>query len=204
MLKHLPNALTLLRLVLAPVVAWAVWEADSPPDAVVREWAIAAAILFAVAALTDLFDGMAARAFGAESKFGRIIDPIADKALVGLPLVALSCALYANDWPYWPLVAIPTSVIVGRDLLMTWLRLSAPDGEGLRVSQLAKWKTALELIVVGAGILLPLMPNVIVGNLDGDLAAHGLVWLLWLSLLVFAAALSAFTAAHYLAARKKS
>ena len=75
MLKHLPNALTLLRLVLAPVIAWLMWTALDLPsrghvatDELFREIAgyhAAAALLFVVAALTDLFDGIAARAFNA-------------------------------------------------------------------------------------------------------------------------------------------
>jgi phosphatidylglycerophosphate synthase len=73
MLKHLPNALTLTRLVLAPVIAWAVWSTQLGED---KGWAVVAAVLFVIAALTDLFDGMAARAFHAESRFGRIIDTI--------------------------------------------------------------------------------------------------------------------------------
>lgn len=198
MLKHLPNALTLLRLVLAPVIAWAVWSSQLGDD---KGWTIAAAILFVIAALTDLFDGMAARAFNAESKFGRIIDPIADKALVGLPLIALSLLLYSKAWEFWPLVAAPTAVIVVRDVLMTWLRLTAPDGEGARVSQLAKWKTAIELIVVGGMVLFPLLPPIKTGNIDGDLAANGLMWLVWNSALVVAAGLSAFTGWRYFASK---
>lgn len=194
MLKHLPNALTLLRLGLAPVIAWAVWSAQLGDN---KAWAITAAVLFLVAALTDLFDGMAARAFNAESKVGRIIDPIADKALVGLPLIALSLLLYTKAWEFWPLVAAPTAIIVVRDVLMTWLRLTAPDGEGARVSRLAKWKTGLEMIVVGGAVLFPLLPPIESGNIDGDLIANALVWLVWNSLLVVTAALSAYTGARY-------
>jgi CDP-diacylglycerol--glycerol-3-phosphate 3-phosphatidyltransferase len=194
MLKHLPNALTLLRLVLAPVVAWAIWSARLGED---KTWAIASAVLFVIAALTDLFDGMAARAFHAESRFGRIIDPIADKALVGLPLIALSALLYIKSWEFWPLVAAPTAVIVVRDVLMTLMRLTAPDGEGARVSQLAKWKTAVELIVVGGAVLLPLLPPVKSGNIDGDIIENALIWLVWNAALVVAAALSAYTGARY-------
>lgn len=202
MLKHLPNALTLMRLVLAPIVAWAVWRADLGVEPV---WAMTAAILFVLAALTDLFDGMAARAFGAESKFGRVVDPIADKALVGLPLIALSIVLHAGAWPYWPLVAGATAVIVGRDALMTWLRLTAPDGEGARVSPLAKWKTALELIAVAAPILASTRPDLVdasfEGIVGGGLSAATVAALVWLCVLLLAAALSAFTAYRYLAAK---
>jgi CDP-diacylglycerol--glycerol-3-phosphate 3-phosphatidyltransferase len=194
MLKHLPNALTLLRLVLAPVVAWAVWRTGLGED---KAWAIVAAVLFVIAALTDLFDGMAARAFHAESRFGRIIDPIADKLLVGLPLIALSVLLYIKGWEFWLLVAAPTAVIVGRDVLMTVMRLTASDGEGARVSQLAKWKTALELIVVGGAVLFPLAPTILGANIDGALVLDTIAWLIWNSALVVAAYLSAYTGVRY-------
>jgi CDP-diacylglycerol--glycerol-3-phosphate 3-phosphatidyltransferase len=194
MLKHLPNALTLLRLVLAPVIAWAIWSARLGED---KAWAIVAAVLFVIAALTDLFDGMAARALHAESRFGRIIDPIADKLLVGLPLIALSVLLCIKGWEFWLLVAAPTAVIVMRDVLMTIMRLTAPDGEGARVSQLAKWKTALELTVVGGAVLFPLAPPIMGANIDGALVLDTIAWLIWNSALVVAAYLSAYTGVRY-------
>ena len=69
MLKQLPNTLTLLRLVLAPVIAWAVWQAYAMAESEGQAWAVWAALLFVIAALTDLFDGMVARALDAHSKF---------------------------------------------------------------------------------------------------------------------------------------
>ncbi len=189
MLKQIPNALTLARLVLAPVIAWAIWCGQLGDD---RAWSIVAAVLFVIAALTDLFDGMAARALHAESKFGRVIDPIADKALVGLPLIALSLVLGKVGWPLWPLVAVSTAVIVVRDILMTWIRLSSSDGEGPRVSILAKWKTALELIAVGAAVLAALVPGMFSAGVN-----EGPAPIAWLIVLTIAAGLSAYTAARY-------
>ena len=161
-MKHLPNALTLLRLVLAPVVAWFFLEgvvaAMTPGQDVIRRLEFVAynqtvaAALFIVAALTDLFDGMIARAFDAHSKFGRLIDPIADKAIVGLPLIAIVVAMWLDRSSFWPIAAFATAVIVIRDVSMTLIRLSSPDGEGAPVSSLAKIKTALELIVVGSAL----------------------------------------------------
>jgi cardiolipin synthase (CMP-forming) len=192
MLKHLPNALTLLRLILAPIVAWAVWQAYADASDALP-WTVLAAAFFIVAALTDMFDGMAARAFNAESRFGRIIDPIADKMLVGLPLIALSIAALQQNKAFSIIVALASAVIILRDLLITWIRFTAKDGEGARVSQLAKWKTAVELIAVGAPIVL---------------AAFGAlippVWLGCLALLTLAATLSAITGLQYLTAKPKA
>lgn len=202
MLKQLPNALTLLRLILAPVIAWVVWQANAGPAASNQEWAMWAAALFIVAALTDLFDGMAARAFDAHSKFGRLIDPIADKALVGLPLIAISIVAAREGWPLWWVVGLSTAVIVLRDITMTLIRFAAKDGEGVRVSQLAKWKTAIELVAVAIGILLMAAPAIMrtVGLGDGFVVSDAMM-LGWIGILAIAALLSAYTAFQYLTAK---
>jgi CDP-diacylglycerol--glycerol-3-phosphate 3-phosphatidyltransferase len=216
LIKQLPNALTLLRLVLAPLVAYAVWQsfvipadttaaapqAFAPLKADAQGWALAAAIMFVLAALTDLFDGMAARALDAHSKFGRIIDPIADKLLVGLPLIVLSAVALMQEWPLAIAIAISSAVIVGRDVFITWLRFAAPDGEGVRVSQLAKWKTALELVAVGIPILVAAAPAVVSALGAGDgFAVSDMITIGWIVILGTAAALSAYTAAQYLLAK---
>ena len=217
MLKQLPNALTLLRLILAPVVAWAVWQAYATPEAAAgaqdpgsglsstQTWALTAAGLFIVAALTDLFDGWAARAFHADSRFGRLIDPIADKVLVGLPLIAISLVAWRAGWPLWWAIAGSTAVIVLRDLLITLLRFTASDGEGVRVSQLAKWKTAIELLAVGVPIIFVAAPAIarLAGLGDGFSVSSELT-LGWVVLLAIAALLSAVTALQYLTARPAS
>ena len=212
MLKQIPNALTLLRLILAPVIAWIFWLAVSSPLAAdtltagseaQAGYALTAAILFVLAALTDLFDGMAARAFDAHSKFGRIIDPIADKALVGLPLIAIAIGVWSNGDPAWPIIAIATAVIICRDVGMTLLRMFSSDGEGVRVSSLAKWKTALELFVVGALIvIIAIITNWKSLGLGESVSVPPALPVIWLALLVLAAALSAYTAFQYLTTRK--
>jgi cardiolipin synthase len=210
-MKHLPNALTLLRLALAPVVAWLFWTgmarpADQHPDTLaialpelanLLTWS---AILFVVGALTDLFDGMIARAFNYHSKFGRIIDPIADKALVGLPLLAIAFVAWSNGLVEWPYIAGAAAVIVVRDIGMTVIRFMSPDGEGARVSSLAKWKTALELVVVGSFLVVAAMETHLIAS--GSLGAWSgyaetFRWT-WLGLLLITAALSAWTAFQYL------
>jgi CDP-diacylglycerol--glycerol-3-phosphate 3-phosphatidyltransferase len=199
LLKQIPNALTLARLILAPIIAWAIWQAYNTTDETAQSWTIWSAVLFIVAALTDLFDGMAARAFDAHSKFGRLIDPIADKALVGLPLIALSIVAAQTPWPFWWAVATSSAVIILRDITMTLVRMTAKDGEGARVSSLAKIKTAMELTVIGA-----LLVVVAIGT---QVAAEGwsdILYPAWVLLLVITAALSAYTAWQYLAPGKKT
>lgn len=214
-MKHLPNALTLLRLALAPVVAWYFLQgfaaAMTPAQDVMRHLEFVAynmtiaAALFIVAALTDLFDGMIARAFDAHSKFGRLIDPIADKAIVGLPLIAIVVAMWLGHSPLWPIAAFATAVIVIRDVSMTVIRLSSPDGEGAPVSYLAKIKTALELIVVGSALgVSALAAHLQVQDRIDDTGfvvissyVEAFEWV-WLLALLVTAALSAWTAFQYL------
>lgn len=212
MLKHLPNALTLTRLLLAPVVAWLFWTALDLPSRGgmialeplmqdIANYLTASAVLFVIAALTDFFDGIAARAFNAHSKFGRIIDPIADKALVGLPLIVIALAIWQGGHPAWPLIAFATAVIVVRDTGMTVVRLSAPDGEGAPVSSLAKLKTALELIVVGSVLVVTAIGAQIQANNTAEpflMPYAGEMTLAWTGLLVITAALSAWTGWQYL------
>lgn len=213
-MKHVPNALTLLRLVLAPVIAWLFWEGmnygfvvpgGGLSDAraqLAADYLTAAAACFVVAAITDLFDGMIARAFNAHSKFGRIIDPIADKALVGLPLLAISPVAILAMHEFALIIVIAAAVIVIRDVTITVIRLRSPDGEGVRVSSLAKWKTALELVVVGSFLLVEaiLYQALVMGPPTYSDIYPYLEWFpdVWLALLVITAALSAYTGWQYL------
>ncbi len=211
MIRQLPNALTLTRLILAPVVAWLFWmSVETRPEAsgVTRAAAdamTAAAGLFILAALTDLFDGIAARALNAHSRFGRIIDPIADKALVGLPLIVIAVNFWEVGHPAWGLVAAATAVIVLRDTTMTVVRLAAPDGEGAPVSSLAKVKTALELIVIGSLLVISAARLQLQAGGEGGPAlgpyAQGFE-MTWIAMLVLTAALSAYTAFQYLSAKR--
>jgi cardiolipin synthase (CMP-forming) len=209
-LKHLPNLLTGLRLLLAPACAGAlllywlpqVFEGSLTGRGV---WAYAAAALFAVAALTDLVDGWAARRFNAESRLGRILDPIADKALVGLPLIVLAYVAWRLDAAIWLVIAICAATIIVRDLLITLFRLFSPDGEGVRVSVLAKWKTTLELVAVGAALGLTAWAEaarsqIRLTDMTGPIAAVAA----WLVLLALAAGLSVYTGFQYVRAASRS
>lgn len=205
-MKHLPNALTALRLVLAPVIAWMLWLAYALPaqsqnseDSGAQTWALWAFSLFVLAALTDLVDGQLARLFKADSKLGRVMDPIADKALVALPLIALSVVAFQIGQPLWLLIAAPTGVIILRDVLVTISRLTAPDREGVRVSQLAKWKTAVELVAVGLPILMIAAPSLArASGVSGGFSVSPAMMFAWIGLLFLAATLSAVTALQYL------
>jgi cardiolipin synthase len=135
--QKLPNALTVARAVaVAPIILL-----------LLAELRLAALILLLVAAITDFFDGWLARRWNAGSAFGRMLDPIADKLLVGGLLVALVATGDVARWSLLPALAIQL-----REILVSGLRES---GVSLPVTQLAKWKTtvqlgAVALLVAGA------------------------------------------------------
>ena len=133
-----PNALTLARGGLAIWVGWLIFTAPTS-----SLWPFFA---FVGVALTDFMDGYAARRLNAVSALGAFLDPVADKLLVGICLAALTLIRDGSL-----VLAIPTLTIVVRDILATGLRLM-PRVE-MPVSQLAKWKTAIEMLGIGALLL---------------------------------------------------
>lgn len=137
-LAWLPNALTLARCGLAIVVGWIIVQSGGA-----GVWPF---VGFVLVAATDFIDGRLARRWDAVSKFGAFLDPVADKLLVGMSLAAITW-LQSGALLY----LIPTIGIIVRDSVATGLRL-VPSIE-LPVSQLAKWKTALEMVGIG-GLLL--------------------------------------------------
>lgn len=139
----LPNILTLSRIVVIPVIFLSMYIHSA-------FWAMLAAVLFIVAAITDYFDGYLARSRNETSAFGRLLDPIADKLLV----VSALAVILANNMVS-PISYIPVVVILCREILVSGLReFLAEVRVGLPVTRLAKWKTAfqmtaLSLIMVG-------------------------------------------------------
>ena len=134
----LPNLLTLSRIAAIPLLVGMV--------ALRTPWGdVAACVVFSVAAITDYFDGKIARERQQISSFGRMLDPIADKLLVGAALMLL--AGYGH-LPGWSL--LPAIVILLREILVSGLREYL---SGLRISlpvtKLAKWKTGFQMGALG-------------------------------------------------------
>ena len=135
---NLPNTLTVLRLLAAPGVAvmflyfarpWADWYALA---------------LFVGAAVTDFADGYLARAWKQESKFGAMLDPIADKAMVIIALLVITGFSGMNPW-----ILMPATLIIFREVFVSGLRefLGAKAGL-LSVTKLAKWKTTAQMVAI--------------------------------------------------------
>lgn len=138
MVTDLPNLLTLSRIAAIPVLIALVAMRTPPAD-------LAACILFSAAAITDYLDGRIARARRQLSNLGRMLDPIADKALVGAALMMLAGE---GRFPFATLY--PGVVILLREILVSGLReYLAGLRVGLPVTRLAKWKTGFQMGALG-------------------------------------------------------
>lgn len=140
-LWNIANILTMVRLVLVPGFV-ALMLADGGYDPAMRAWAWAA---FAVAMITDVFDGHLARTYDLVTDFGKIADPIADKAIMGAALICLSSL---GDLPWWV-----TGVILGRELGITLLRFVVIRYGVIPASRGGKLKTLTQGVAVGMYIL---------------------------------------------------
>ncbi len=140
---NLPNALTTLRIVLVPVFAWALLHDGG--DSV--GWRLTAGAIFAVAMITDKVDGDIARARGLVTNFGKIADPIADKAITGMAFIGLS--IVGDIW-WWV-----TIIVLVREWSVTLLRLSVMKSVVIAAKQSGKIKTALQGVAL-AGLSLPM------------------------------------------------
>ena len=133
---NVPNALTILRLLLVPVFAWLLLR-EGGDDATSRVWSAA---VFVAASLTDLVDGELARRQGQVTTFGKIADPIADKALTGTALVGLS---YLGELPWWV-----TIVILVREIGVTLLRFWVIRRGVIPASRGGKAKTVAQMVAI--------------------------------------------------------
>ena len=139
----LPNALSVMRLAAAPCVALAYVALPRP----LADWMALA--LFVGASITDWIDGYLARRWRQVSRFGAMIDPIADKAIVIITVAAVMALSGLNPW-----IVVPGTVILFREVFVSGLReyLGAMAGQ-LRVTRIAKWKTTLQMIALTLLIL---------------------------------------------------
>lgn len=162
----LPNLLTLSRIAAIPVLV--VLASINAP------WSdMAACVVFSVAAITDYFDGKIARERGAVSGFGRMLDPIADKLLVGAALMLLAGYGRLSDAGLFPAI-----VIMLREILVSGLReFLAELRIGLPVTPLAKWKTGFQMGALGTLLAGDSGAPVIgLGFLPVSLIGEGMLW----------------------------
>jgi CDP-diacylglycerol---glycerol-3-phosphate 3-phosphatidyltransferase len=151
---NVANALTVLRVLLVPVFAWLLLRDGGQDDL----WRMAAAGAFLLAVVTDRLDGEIARRYGLVTDFGKIADPIADKALTGMALVALS--IMGDVW-WWV-----TILVLAREWSITLLRLSVAKTVVIAAAASGKWKTTAQALALSL-LTLPLR------QLDGALDVPG-------------------------------
>jgi len=169
---NVANVLTVLRILAVPVIVVALLDETPNGDTL-------AAIVFALAAITDGLDGYIARSRGHVTKFGKLMDPLADKLLIVAALVSLVALDRLAAW-----VAM---VIIARELAVTGLRsVAAEQGVVISASWLGKVKTTLQVVAVFALIAVESSP-------------------LWVDLLVYAAvAMTLISGADYFLGLRKN
>jgi CDP-diacylglycerol--glycerol-3-phosphate 3-phosphatidyltransferase len=175
-LLNIANVLTGVRLLLVPAFLAALLH-DGGTD---TTWRLGATAVFAVAAVTDRFDGELARSRGLVTAFGTIADPIADKALIGSALIGLSLLGHLDWWI--------TVVIMGREVGITLLRFAVLRHGIIPASRGGKAKTLIQTVAIGLFVL-PLD--------DLPPAAAPVDWLRW-GVLYVAVALTVVTGFDYI------
>jgi len=137
-LLSLPNVLTYCRLAAVPGLVAAMFFLEGET----ADWA--ALGVFAFAGITDFLDGYIARAWQQQSALGRMLDPIADKLLVGAALLMLVANGTISGWSIWAAV-----IILSREILVSGLReFLAGLQVTVAVSQVAKWKTTVQMVAL--------------------------------------------------------
>ena len=149
-IRNLPNALTVLRLLLVPLFGWLLVR-DNGDNTASRVWAF---VVFVVAIATDYLDGEIARRRHLVTSFGKVADPIADKLLIGTALVGLSSL---GELPWWV-----TIVVLVREIGVTLLRFWVIRHGVIAAGRGGKAKTALQALAISL-YLLPLSGS---GGLD--------------------------------------
>lgn len=186
----LPNALTILRIVLVPAFALAFVI----PGEAAR---LTAFFIFVVAGISDWLDGFAARKLKAGSDFGRMLDPIADKVLVAVALMMLVAEnTFTRVNPDTGMLSIlklaPALIILSREILVSGLReYLAGIQVSVPVTAIAKFKTGVQMVAIGAMILTPIADTYVPGIPSLTYAALAYI------LLYVAAGLTVYTGVVY-------
>lgn len=153
--RQLPNAITIVRILMAPVFLWMLL-ADGGADGALRWWA---AVIFIVAIATDGIDGYLARKYEVVTDLGKLLDPIADKVLTGFAFIGLSIL---GELPWWI-----TIVVLIREIGITVYRFIVVSDHVLAAAWMGKLKTVAQAVALSLA-LLPLW------NLVGE-------WVLWVN-----------------------
>jgi CDP-diacylglycerol--glycerol-3-phosphate 3-phosphatidyltransferase len=170
---NIPNALTTLRIVVVPFFGWVLLYDGGHHVG----WRWAAWLLFVLAMITDKVDGDLARKHNLVTNFGKIADPIADKAITGMAFIGLSViADFMPAWLWWTI----TAVVLLREWAVTFARLSIAKDVVMPAKQSGKVKTTMQALALG-GFVAPFGLLTGVWKVPGDI-----MW--WLSAVALAVA----------------
>jgi len=176
--KNIPNYLTIIRMLAIPIIVMSFYFDDS------KFAHRLGGIVFAIASITDFFDGYLARKYNIVSSFGQMFDPIADKVLVGCVLIMLVKAGRADE--------VPCLLILAREFVVAGLReFLAQVQVSVPVTRLAKIKTSIQMLAITMLIL----GSTGSGIESLDLIGHVFLWI--------AAVLTLVTGYSYLKASSK-
>ena len=139
--RQLPNAITIVRILCAPVFLWMLL-ADGGADGALRWWA---AVLFIVAIATDGIDGYLARKHDIVTDLGKLLDPIADKVLTGFAFIGLSIL---GELPWWI-----TIVVLIREIGITVYRFMVVSDHVLAAAWMGKLKTVVQAVALSLALL---------------------------------------------------
>ncbi|WP_341760613.1 CDP-diacylglycerol--glycerol-3-phosphate 3-phosphatidyltransferase [Candidatus Endowatersipora endosymbiont of Watersipora subatra] len=168
----IPNLLTYARIAIVPAVVLCFDLSERMNSSDIERWYALA--LFVFASISDFLDGFLARVWKQTSSLGRILDPIADKLLISVSLLLLAADGTIAGFSIWAAV-----VILSREILVSGLREFLADIKvGIPATQLAKWKTTLQMIAIGFLIVGPAGDKILPRSTDIGLA------LLWISAIV--------------------
>jgi len=132
----LPNQLTIFRLALTPIFFLLMVVGDTSYNTFI------ATIIFVIASMTDAYDGIIARKYGTVTRWGTFLDPLADKILISTAFVALMIKGYLSTWMIL--------VVIIRDTIVTLIRAYGLwKNKPIKTEIFAKWKTTLQIIIVG-------------------------------------------------------
>ena len=164
----LPNVLTYVRIAAVPALVACLFFLQGD----VARWSAFA--LFVFAGITDWLDGYLARMWEQQSTLGRMLDPIADKLLVGAVLMMLVHDNTITGWSIWAAI-----IILVREILVSGLReFLAELNVKIHVTQLAKWKTTMQMIALGVLLAGPAAEKIVPGIMTGGLV------ILWIAALL--------------------
>ncbi|GAA1696517.1 CDP-diacylglycerol--glycerol-3-phosphate 3-phosphatidyltransferase [Microbacterium sediminicola] len=158
--RQLPNAITIVRILFAPVFLWMLL-ADGGADGPLRWWA---AVLFIVAIATDGVDGYLARKYEIVTDLGKLLDPIADKVLTGFAFIGLSIL---GELPWWV-----TIIVLIREIGITIYRFIVVSDHVLAAAWMGKLKTVAQSVALSLALLpfASLVP-------DGSIWAGAIFWI---------------------------